>query len=84
MLLYWYACISINTDLYIMYSISLEIVWWVLSNVTLIVGICLVIPEIMANETCTYWWSDISVICCHFCIFYIYVDSYHLGLSSPT
>jgi len=54
MSLYWYACIFINTDLYIMYDISLETIWWVLSNATLIVGICLVIPEIIANETCSY------------------------------
>ena len=84
MLLYWYACILINTNLYIIYNILLEMVWWVLCNVSLIVGICLVISEIIANETCSYWWSDISVICCHFCTFYIYTNSLHLRLSSTT
>jgi len=63
------------------YDISLETIWWVLSNTTLIMGICLVNPEIIANETCSYWWSDISVICYHFCTFYIYVDSHYLVLS---
>jgi len=47
------ACISINTDVYIMYDISLETVWWVFSNTTLIIEICLVIPEIIANKTFT-------------------------------
>jgi len=31
------------------YDILLETVWWVFSNVTLIVGIYIVIPEIIAN-----------------------------------
>ena len=53
MLLYWYTCISMNTDLYMIYDISLETVWWVLSNATLIMGICLIIPEIIANKTFT-------------------------------
>ena len=39
------------------YDISLETIWWELSNVTLIVRICLVVPKIIANETCSYWWS---------------------------
>jgi len=38
-----------------MYDILLETVWWALSNTTLIVGICLVVPEIIANKTWSYW-----------------------------
>ena len=41
----------------------------------------IVIPEIIANKTCIYWWSDISVICCHFCTSYICA---HSGLFSTT
>ena len=67
-----------------MYNISLETVWWAISNATLVVGIYLVIPKIIANETCSYWWSDISVICCHFYISYVYANSSYLGLSSTT
>ena len=37
-----------------MYDISLEISWWVLSNTSLIVEIHLVVPEIIANKTCSY------------------------------
>ena len=33
------------------YDISLETVQWGLSNITLIVGICLVVPKIIVNET---------------------------------
>ena len=66
------------------YDILLEIVWWVLSNITLIMRIHSVVSEIIANETCSYWWSDISVFCCHFYIFYIYTNSSYLGLSSTT
>jgi len=80
MLLYWYACISINTDLHIIY----DTIWWALFNATLIMEIHLVVSEIIANETFSYWWSDISVICCHFYTFYIYVDGHHLRLSSIT
>jgi len=43
-------------------------------------GINLVVSEIISSKTCSYWWSDISVICCHFCISHICVDSHHLGL----
>jgi len=32
----------------------------------------------------SYWWPDISVICCHSCTSCIYADSPHLGLSSTT
>jgi len=34
-----------------MYDKSLKTIWWVLSNATLIVQICLAIHEISANET---------------------------------
>jgi len=37
-----------------MYNILLETVWWVFSNITLIVGIYLVVPKIIANKTCSY------------------------------
>jgi len=47
---YWYACISMNTDLHIIYDISLESVWWALSNASSIVWICLAIYEISANK----------------------------------
>ena len=53
MLLYWYPCISINTDCFGIYHISLKMVWWVLSNTSLIVWICLAIHEILANKTFT-------------------------------
>ena len=45
-----------------MYNILLDIVWWVLSNASLIMGIYSVVSEIIANKTCSYWWSDISVM----------------------
>ena len=32
----------------------------------------------------SYWWPDISIICCCFCTFHICADSPHLGLSSTT
>jgi len=38
-----------------MYNISLETVWWVLSNASLIAEICSVVPEIIADETYSYW-----------------------------
>jgi len=50
MLLHWYACIFMNTYCYKIYHISLEIVWWALSNTSLIVQICSAIHEILANE----------------------------------
>jgi len=50
MLLYWYACISINTYCYKIYYISLETVWWALSNTSLIVWIPLAIHEILRNK----------------------------------
>ena len=84
MSLHWYACIPINTDFYMMYNISSGNVWWVLSNASLIMEIHLVIPEIIANKTYNYWWSEISVICCHFCTSYIYTNSPYLRLSSAT
>jgi len=32
----------------------------------------------------SYWWPNISVICCYFCTSCICADSPHLGLSSAT
>ena len=86
MLLYWYACISIYTDLYMIYDISLETVWWALSNATLIMGIH---PFSCSwdnswQNSYSYWWPDISVVFCHFCTSHICVDSPHYGLSSAT
>jgi len=53
MSLHWYACISMNTYCYEIYHISLEIVWWALSNTSLIVWIHLVVHEILANKDFT-------------------------------
>ena len=53
-------CISMNTNLYIIYDILLETVWWVFSNATLIIEISSIIPEIIANETFTVTDSLIS------------------------
>ena len=50
MLLHWYACISINTYHYEIYYISLETVWWALSNASFIVQICPAVHEILANR----------------------------------
>ena len=36
------------------YDISLETVWWALSNTSLIVGICLFVSEIIANKNYSY------------------------------
>jgi len=51
--LYWYAYISMNTNLYMMYDISLETVWWALSNTSSIVWIYLAVHKILANKTFT-------------------------------
>ena len=53
MLLHWYVCISINTYLYEIYHILLETVWWVPSNTSLIMWICLVVHEILEDFTVT-------------------------------
>ena len=53
MLLHWYACISINNYHYKIYHISSEMVWWALSNTTLIMWIYSAIYEISANKTFT-------------------------------
>jgi len=50
MLLYWYACISMNTYCYEIYHILLGTVWWALSNASLIMQICPAIYEILANK----------------------------------
>ena len=51
MSLYWYACISMNTDFYMICDILLETIWWALSS--LIMWICPVIHEILANKDFT-------------------------------
>jgi len=60
MSLYWYACISINTNLYIIYNILLGTIWWVFSNASSIMWIHLAIHEILANKTFTVTNSLIS------------------------
>jgi len=42
-----------NTDLYMIYDISLETIWWALSNTSLIMWICPVIHKILANKAFT-------------------------------
>ena len=69
MLLYWYTCISINTDLHIVYNISLETFQWALSNESLIIWICLAIYEILTNKAFTITNSLISWL---FVIAFIY------------
>ena len=36
--------------------------------------------DISRQSFYSYWWPDISVICCHFCAFHTYTDSPHLRL----
>jgi len=50
MLLYWYACISINTYHFEIYHISSEIVWWALSTASSTMWICSAIYEIFADK----------------------------------
>ena len=50
MLLHWYACISMNTDFYMIYDISLETIWWALFNTSSIIWICPAVHEILANK----------------------------------
>ena len=45
---------------------------------------CAAVSEIIANETYSYWWSDISVIYRYFYIFHIYANSPYLEFSSTT
>jgi len=40
--------------------------------------------DISRQSFYSYWWPDISVICCCFYTSYICADSPHLGLSSTT
>ena len=40
--------------------------------------------DISRQSFYSYWWPDISVICCCFCTSHICVDSLLLGLSSTT
>ena len=60
MSLHWYACISMNTYCYVIYHILLKMVWWALSNTSLIMWICLVIHEILANKDFTVTNNMIS------------------------
>ena len=53
MSLHWYAYISMNTYCYVIYHISLGIVWWALSNASLIMQICPVVYEILTNKDFT-------------------------------
>ena len=53
MSLHWYACISMNMYCYVIYYISLEMVWWALSNASLIMQIHLAIHEISVNKAFT-------------------------------
>jgi len=53
MSLHWYACISMNTYCYVIYHISLETVWWALSNASSIVWIRSAIHEILADKVFT-------------------------------
>jgi len=52
---HWYTCISMNTDLYIIYNILLETILWTLSNTTLIVEIYSAISKIITNKNYSYW-----------------------------
>ena len=40
--------------------------------------------DISQQSFYSYWWPNISVICCHCCTSCICADSPHLGLSSAT
>ena len=40
--------------------------------------------DISRQSFYSYWWPDISIICCHFYTSCIYTNSPHLGLSSAT
>ena len=60
MLLYWYACISINTYCYEIYYISSGTVWWALSNASSIIQIHPALHEILANEDFTVTNDPIS------------------------
>ena len=53
MSLHWYACIFMNTYCYVIYYILLEMVWWALSNASLIVQIHPVVHKILANKDFT-------------------------------
>jgi len=49
-----------NTYYYMIYHIPLETIWWALSNASLIMQICLVIYEILANKDFTFTDNLIS------------------------
>jgi len=69
MSLHWYACISMNTYHYEIYHISLEMIWWALSNASLIMQICLAVYEILANKDFTVTDNMISQL---FVVFFVY------------
>ena len=53
MLLHWYAYISTNTYFFRTYNKLLETDWWVLSNMSSIVQICLAVHGILADKAFT-------------------------------
>ena len=83
MLLHWYVCISMNTDPYIIYDISLETIWWVFSNTSSIVWIHLAIYEILANEAFSVTDGLISQF---FVVTFVHSTYVHISLiqSFPT
>ena len=83
MLLYWYACIFMNTDFYIIYDI-LGPDWWALSKTNSIMWIYLAIYEIIANEAFTVTDGLISWLFVVTFAYPTYVDSPYLELSSAT
>ena len=40
--------------------------------------------DISKQSFYSYWWPDISVVCCCFCTFHICADSPHFGIPSAT
>jgi len=84
MLLYWYTCISMNTDFYTIYDILLEPDWWALSKTNSIMWIYLTIYEIIANEAFTVTDDLISWLFVIDFAHLTYVDSPYLELSSAT
>ena len=50
MLLYWYACISTNTNHFETHHISLKTDWWALSNASSIVWIRSAVYDILADK----------------------------------
>ena len=71
---YWYAYISINTNLHIIYDILLETIWWALFNMGLIMQICPAIYEILANKAFTVTDGLISQLFVVAFVYLIYVQ----------